>query len=126
MSVQTPKKTRWKYGDCKQKFKKKNSYYTHYHNIHSKQVSKTKSKPEKRSCICSACDKEYNYPSELAEHMRCHIKSILICEICHKVYKRTDHYTDHIGGCTVASSSFTERSAFDLLIQQEVRQSRKL
>ena len=46
--------------------------------------------------------------------MRCHIKSILICEICHKVYKRTDHYTDHIGGCTVATSSFTERSAFDL------------
>ena len=58
--------------------------------------------------------------------MRCHIKSILICEICHKVYKRTDHYTDHIGGCTVATSSFTERSAFDLLIQHEMRQSRKL
>ena len=32
----------------------------------------------------------------------------------YKRYKRIDHYTDHIGGCPVATSSFTERSEFDL------------
>lgn len=32
----------------------------------------------------------------------------------YKRYKRIDHYTDHIGGCPVATSSFTERSESDL------------
>ena len=45
--------------------------------------------------------------------MRCHEKLVLICERCHKVYKRIDYYTDHIGNCTAAASSFTERSEFD-------------
>ena len=45
--------------------------------------------------------------------MRCHEKPVLICERCHKAYKRIDHYTDHMGNCTAATSSFTERSVFD-------------
>lgn len=45
--------------------------------------------------------------------MRCHEKPVLICERCDKVYKRLDHYTDHIGNCTVAASIITERSEFD-------------
>ena len=45
--------------------------------------------------------------------MRYHEKLVLICERCHKVYKRIDYYTDHIGNCTAAASSFTERSEFD-------------
>ena len=89
---------------------KKNNYYRHYKKIHLKQVSKTKSKPEKYSCICPVCNKDCNYPSILTEHMRCHEKLVLICERCHKVYKRIDHYTDHIANCTTAASSFAERN----------------
>ena len=44
--------------------------------------------------------------------MTCHEKPVLICERCHKVYKRTDHCTDHTGNCNVAACSFTERNEF--------------